>query len=205
MIAGIIGVPSRMKLIEENIKIIGRSVDRIEVFLDEERRGNWWNSSRAVTNLTAKARPSEPVMFLTDDAVTVPDWRERWEQVHHEAKNTMYTMFTRQKHLFTPENVKRGWVTKCQARGWYDVAWIVIDRPSFMQDVMEWFEHGGRELPSVKPRARHLDVVIQEYLIAHQLPWTITVPTLFDHRPVKSTLGHAIGQSPWYVGGKSPL
>ena len=205
MIAGIIGVPSRIEIIEDLAAIIRPSVDHLEVFMDHERRGTWWNQARTIRALTAKAAPGEPVLIMTDDAITVPDWRERWERIHSQAHNSIYSLFTRQRFLFKDENVRRGYVTKCQPRGFYDQAFILIDQPGFMDKVQAWFDGGGKDLPSVAPRKTHLDVVMQEYLIAHNMPWTTSVPTIFDHRNVKSTLGHAVGVSPWYVGGINRL
>lgn len=205
MIAGIIGVPSRTDIIDDLAAIIRPSVDRLEIFMDYERRGTWWNQSRAVRQLTAQAAAGQPVLVMTDDAVTVPDWRERWERIHAKAQNDIYTLFTRQRFLFKEPNLSRGYVTKCQPRGFYDQAMIFIDKPNFMQSVQAWYEAGGKNHPAVAPRKTHLDVVMQEYLIAHNMPWTITVPTIFDHRDVKSTLGHAVGKSPYYVGGECRL
>ena len=173
--------------------------------MDHDRRGTWWNQDRAIRSLTADAKPGQPVLLMTDDAVTVPDWRERWEAIHAKARNDIYTLFTRQRFLFTPKNIANGFVTKCQPRGFYDQAMIFIDKHDLMQSVQSWFDSGGKDSPAVAPRRTHLDVVMQEYLIAHRMPWTVTVPTLFDHRDVKSTLGHSVGKSPHYVGGKSLL
>jgi hypothetical protein len=201
MIAGIIGVPARKDIIKDLANTIEPSVDKLEIFMDYDRYGTWWNQARAIEKLTSEARPSEPVIIMTDDVITVADWRERWEQIHLKAQNTIYTLFSRQRFLFKPENINRGFITKCQAKGFYDQAMIFIDEPNFMQSVQTWFDGGGKNHPAVAPRKKHLDVVIQEYLIAHNKPWTITTPTLFDHREVKSTLGHAVGKSPYYIGG----
>lgn len=205
MIAGIIGVPSRANIIENLATIIQPSVDNLNVFMDYEHRGTWWNQSRAIRQLTAQATPGQPVLLMTDDAITVPDWRERWERIHAKAQNNIYTLFTRQRFLFKAEYMQQGYITKCQPRGFYDQAMIFIDQPNFMQSVQYWFDAGGENHPAVAPRKKHLDVVMQEYLISHNIPWTITVPTIFDHRDVKSTLGHAVGKSPCYVGNHNRL
>jgi hypothetical protein len=200
MIAGIIGVPSRAAQIEKLTSVIAPSVDRVEVLMDHQYKGNWWNHSRGL-ELLKEAKPGEPVLIMTDDAVTVPDWRERWERIHYEAQNSIYSLLTLQRHVFNPENLQRGYVTKCQPRGFYDVAVIYIDRQTFHDDVKRWFyNEGGSRHPKVVKRATHLDVVIQEYLIEHNIPWTITVPTLFDHADLPSTLSHSSAGSPNYVG-----
>ena len=200
MIAGIIGVPSRVEMISELRDIISPSVDSVEVFMDHQRNGNWWNLSRAIATLTAQARQGEPVIIMTDDAITVPDWRERWERIHAQAQNSIYSLFSRQRFLFNQTNLFRGYITKCQARGFYDLAFILIDKPNFIQDVQHWFDSGGKDTPLVIRRQSHLDVVMQQYLIAHNIQWTISLPTIFDHRESKSTMGHTIGGSPFYVG-----
>lgn len=200
MIAGIVGVPERAAQISELVDMLSPTVDRVKLFLDHDHRGTWWNQARTIREMTAAARPGEPVLITTDDAVTFPQWRRHWEMINAKARNRIYTMFSRQRFLFKPENLKRGYVTKCQERGFYDVAMIFIDYPDLIDRVEDWFESGGRVHPKVIKRQTHLDVVIQEYLITHNIPWTITIPTLFDHRTIKSSLGHNIGLSPFYLG-----
>jgi hypothetical protein len=202
MIAGIIGVPTRIEMIKELRDIISPSVDSVDIFMDHQWKGHWWNLSRAICALTAKAKQGEPVLLMTDDAITVPDWRERWEIIHAKAGNTIYSLFSRQRFLFNDQNLLRGYITKCQHRGFYDLAFILIDKPNFIQDVQHWFDNGGKDTPPVIRRQSHLDVVMQEYLIAHNIQWTISTPTIFDHRDSKSTMGHTIGFSPFYVGRK---
>lgn len=205
MIAGIIGVPERMNYIDELSGILTKTTDRVKVFLDHDHNGTWWNQARAIREMTGAAKPGEPVLITTDDAITFDIWHEYWGQIHSLARNRIYTLFTRQRFLFKPENIKRGYVTKCQERGFYDQAMIFIDYPDLMDKVEAWFESGGKNHPKVIKRRKHLDVVIQEYLILNSIPWTITIPTLFDHRNVKSTLGHSVGSSPNYMGEKYGL
>ena len=51
-----------------------------------------------------------------------------------------------------------------------------------------------------KHRQKHHDVVIQDYFVDNNIPWTITIPTLFEHTGVVSSLGHDVGQSILYKG-----
>lgn len=201
MIAGIVGVPKRLDLIDRLTALIEPQVDHLHVFLDNEYRGNWWNMSRTIKDLTNRAKPNEPVLIMTDDVTTVPDWRTHWERIHAQAKNDIYCLFSRQRFLFTASNMARGYVTKAQKRGFYDQAFILINQPTLIDDVLNWFLGPGKLARGVVGRERHLDVVIQEYLLTKNKPWTITVPTLFNHLPVQSTLGHKVGVSPYFVGG----
>ena len=201
MIAGIVGVPKRLDLIERLAALIEPQVDHLQVFLDHDYQGNWWNTVRTWRDLTRRAKPNEPVLVMTDDVTTVPDWRSRWERIHSQAQNDIYSLFTRQRFLFTAANLDRGYVTKVQRRGFYDQAVILINQSTLIDDVLDWFNGPGRTAPGVVGRERHLDVVIQEFLINKNKPWTITVPTLFNHLPVRSTLGHTVGESPYFVGG----
>ena len=85
------------------------------------------------------AKKDEPVLIMTDDVTTVPDWRERWEKIHEAAGSEIYCLFTRKRHLFKEENLKRGFVTGVHLRGFYDQATIYINRPSLINDVIKWF------------------------------------------------------------------
>lgn len=200
MIAGVITVPSRKTALEELRSLIEPSVDRFEVFTDEFRQGHWFNYARCMTAMLDKAGKDEPVLILTDDATTVPDWRDNWERIHKRAQNNIYVLFNRQRHLFNAQNITRGYVTGCQLRGYYDQATIFINQQGLMTNVLNWFHSEGYLHPRVYKRQKHLDVVVQEYLITHNMPWTMTIPTLFDHKPIKSTLGHDVGASPLYIG-----
>ena len=200
MIAGIITIPERIDAVHNLLTKIAPSVDSFKIFTDTEKRGHWFNYARCMDEMLSSAKYGEPVLVMTDDATTVSNWRERWEKIHKQAKSDIYVLFARQKHLFTEENIQREYVTKLQARGYYDQASIFINRPTLMKDVLHWFNTGGNNHPKVIKRQKHLDVVIQEYLLHHNIPWTITTPTLFDHLPIKSSLNHKIGSSPLYVG-----
>ena len=199
MIAGIITVPERQKELETLKKLIEPKVFKLATFIDEEHRGHWFNLSRCMKLMFDMAEKDEPVLIMTDDVTTVPDWYERWEAIHKKARNNIYVMMARQKHLFSKENIKRGYFTGLQLRGFYDHAVIYINQKDLMSRVMNWFDNGGCELPRVKNRTKHLDVVIQEYLLYNKIPWTITIPTLFDHIG-KSTIGHNVGSSPLFIG-----
>jgi hypothetical protein len=208
MRAGIITIPGRPTL-PPLVELIEPSVDALEIFVDVDRRGHWWNLERCMRTVLPKAAVDEPVLILMDDATTVPDWRERWEKIHAEAQNDIYVMFARQRHLFTPENIARGWVTKSQKRGFYDLAAIFINRPTLMDDALRWYEATGKyEQPLARrippPQRKHLDVVIQEFLLSQGTAFTITIPTLFDHMAAPSTLGHGVGGSPLYIGLGQP-
>ena len=201
MIAGIITIPSREREVKNLCELILPSVDKLEIFVDDKMQGHWFNYARCMTTMLNQAKKNEPVLIMTDEVVTVKDWRERWEKIHAKAGDNIYVLFARQKHLFKPENINRGYITKLQLRGFYDQATIFINHNDLMDKALYWFHNeGGKEHPRVSYRTSHLDVVVQEYLLTHNIPWTITVPTLFDHLPIKSSLGHNIGGSPLYVG-----
>jgi hypothetical protein len=186
--------------VEKLSALVAPSVDNLTVLWDHNRNGHWWNYERALETLIDSAKPGEPVLIMTDDATTVPDWRERWERIHAQAQDQIYVLFGRQKHLFTPENVARGYVTKVQPKGYYDQAAIFIDQHGLMGRIREWLAGPGRSNPVVMRRGKWLDVMVQEYLIQHRIPWTIATPSLFDHAAIASTLGHDVGGSPCYVG-----
>lgn len=200
MKAAIYAVPDRRVSVMELAALIEPSVSSLNVYWDAERRGNWWNHQRTLEAEVDTAGVGEPVLIMTDDVTTVPDWRERWTAMHEQAGGSIYCLFNRQRHHFKPDALERGFVKGCFPRSFYDQATVYIDQQGLIGRVLSWLDAGGRQHPRVVNRQRHLDVAIQEYLIEHRQPWVIATPTLFDHKPLKSTLGHAVGGSPCYIG-----
>jgi len=203
MIAGVITVPGRAKALQRLLDIVAPEVRSVEVFMDEERRGYTWNYGRMFRTMLPKTPVDEPVLLMTDDAITIPGWYDRWLKIHGEAQTDLYTLFGRQHHLFKQENLDRGYITKVQARGWYDQGSIFINQQTLPSRLDGWFFSGGREWMNERRKmsANHFDLRIQAYFVSHEIPWTITTPTLFDHQDVPSTLGHpTIKGSPAYVG-----
>jgi hypothetical protein len=197
MIAGIITTPKRQQYLMDLIKVIAPQVDKLIIYNDEEKRGHTWNYKRCVKETTALAKPNEPVLIMTDDVITVPDWRKRFEDLQKEIPNEIYTFFTRQKNLL--KHSDKGFYKACIPRGFYDQAIVYINQQDLMDNVDEWFIKKGQFIIPEK-RAKHFDVVIQSYLIDIGQEWVVTVPTLFDHIGAVSTLGHNIGGSIAYIG-----
>lgn len=187
-------------MIEELSSLIRPHVESLTVYMDYERRGCYWNTFRAIHSTNLRATPGQPALVMTDDAITVPDWRDRWEKIHSDAKADLYCLFSRQRHLFKPDSIERGYVKKIHPGGFYDHATIYIGQQRLIPSVESWYAKKGRWLPKIAAKSHHPDIMIQEYLIAHERPWVVATPTLFDHRPCKSTLGHDIGPSPCYIG-----
>ena len=202
MIAGVITIPERVEPLGRLLDVVKPEVASVSVFCDDAHRGQRWNYQRMFFAMLSNATGGEPVLLMTDDAITVPGFRTMWERIHSKAKDSLYTLFGRQRHLFNAANLARGYVTKVQARGWYDPAAIFINQQSLPEEVSGWLESGGREYMNDKraKSANHFDLILQEYLVFHKIPWTITTPTLFDHQCVASSLGHVIGRSPAYIG-----
>lgn len=201
MRAAVITTPQRSQYRDALLAVLQPQVESVRLFVDEERRGNTWNLSRCMREMLDGAKADEPILITCDDVITVPDFRRRWERIHAEARNTVYTFMSRQRFLFKEANLRRGWVTKAQARGFYDHAVIYLNQHGLMDRIEAWFRSTGRYV--IPPaRAKHLDVIIQDYFIDQNLPWTLSTPTLFDHVGTVSNLGHNIGGSPCYVGAK---
>jgi hypothetical protein len=200
MKAGVITVKGREKSLLNLRNLIEPNVDEFTVFIDVERRGQAWNLSRCMKEMIDSAKKDEPVLIMTDDVITVKDWRKRWEAIHKQANNTIYTFFSRQRVSFKPQNLARGYVTGYNRRGFYDQAVIYINQHGLTDRINEWFNNQGKI--SIKPtyRQKWYDVIIQEYLIENKIPWTLSTPTLFEHVGDKSTVGHSIGKSVQYVG-----
>lgn len=199
MIAGIITTPERQEYLGPLLRVVTPVAERTLIFNDTSHRGHWWNLERCV-RATGEASGSDPVMLITTDDVIAPDdWWTRFLAIHAEAQGTIYTFMARQRHLFTDENMARGWWKGVQPRGFYDHAMLFIDRPRIMDEALDWLAREGHRL---MPPARqlHLDVVLQDYLVHTRQPWVITVPTLFDHVGERSVMGHGVGHSYRYIG-----
>jgi hypothetical protein len=199
MIAGVITTPNRQKYLNELIKLIAPKVDKFVIFNDLHRQGHTWNYKRCVREATAMAKTDEPVLIMTDDVITVPDWRDRWEELHYKVPNDIYTFFTRKPHMV--KYADAGYAKGCFPRGFYDQAVMYINQSNLIDKIEKWLPERGHLYMDSK-RASHFDVVIQEYLIDTNQEWVVTVPTLFDHIGAESTLGHDIGGSIAYIGAR---
>ena len=211
MLCGVVGVRSREVHIEKMRQAIEPSVDEFHVFYDETRRGYWWNISRVMSTMLGKAKQGEPVLITTDDVVTVPDWRERWEAIHAAAGTQFYTLFSSTKRHYSEENQQRGFLSGIIKGGWYDHAMIFIDQPDFETRVKRWlFGEGGLNHPHIARRRilmpdgsyDKFDYAMEGYLVAHDIPWTLATPSLFDCADLNSEMGHGQNsfRSPCYVG-----
>jgi len=202
MRAGIITVPERKETLKKLLEIVAPEIPRIKIYRDFEHRGPWWNYWRMFVEMVGGANVDEPIILFNDDALPSRGFRKAWEEIHSRAQSDIYSLFALQKHLFTPENLNRGYVTKVQRRGFYTQGTVYINQQELPRKIKEWFTNAREEdlsprLRMIRKRAyKALDVVIQDYLVYHDIPWTITIPTLVDHQKVKSTLGHSIGTSP---------
>lgn len=198
MKAGIITTPDRDYIHGLTPSIISY-VDELHIFNDAERRGIQFNWERCLDTVLKRADKNEPCLFMTDDVVTVPDWYERFNELREKLGNEpkLYTFMARQKHLLKYK--EQGYFYGIQKRGFYDHAFVVIGMPNLVEDIREWFDRRGKDIIPEK-RQKHYDVVIQDYFVDNNIPWVITIPTLFNHIGDKSALGHNIGGSICYIG-----
>lgn len=208
MIGGIVAVPEREAHIQQLRKRLDPYCRELTVFYDYKRKGTWWNQTRAMA-LLKQAKQGEPVLITTDDGVCVDDWFERWEVIHAQAQDSIYSLYCGSKAVFTSEALAAGFHTGLHRNGFYDVAMIFIDQQSFLDDVKRWlFMENGlhdkwlhhRHIVKKDGSYQHLDYAMEGFLLAKQQPWTVTTPTLFDHAQLKSTMGHGTFESPHYVG-----
>lgn len=191
MRAGIITIPnSRTRQLNELVDTIESAGVPVTVYMDYQKRGAFWNYTRMFYEMLESAKKDEQILLMTDDGTTIPNWREYFNEIHKKAKSDIYCFYAKQRHLFTDENIKRGYVTKVQPKGFYDVAVVYINQQTLPSRVFKWLETDGHKLIN-KHRQKHHDVVIQDYLVHNNIPWTITTPTLFNHAGYQSTLGHS--------------
>lgn len=202
MIAATIAVRKREASVRALQELIAPHVREYVVYWDEEYQGHWWNLSRCMREVLAAAQPGEPALITCDDVITVPDWHARFEALRAKVQRQIYCLTANRSYLFKPANMERGYTVGTPARCYYDHAAVFYDLPTLMDDVLTWFAGPGATWPGITSRpAGHLDIVIQEYLIAHGIEWVIPCPTIFNHLAnMKSTLGHIIAGSPCYVG-----
>jgi hypothetical protein len=202
MIAGIITTPNRQIYLKELVGLIAPQVDKLTIFNDEFMQGHTYNLGRAMHELLSTAKTGEQVLIMCDDVTTVPDWKQRFEAIHAEANGDIYCLFNRKPSVFTEDNLKRGWTKGVFLGGYYDHATIFINQQELSEEIRTWFALSGKYSMDSK-KQKHFDNVIQQYLVEHGKEWVVTTPTLFDHIGEKSTLGHNIGGSKFYVGKKN--
>jgi hypothetical protein len=197
MRAGIITIPNRNHYLNSLTDCLEVNDIKYKLFIDYRKQGAFWNYMRMFKEMLQGAKKDEPILLCTDDVITTYDFRMRFEKLHAEVGSELYTFFTRQRHLLKYKDV--GYVTKVQKRGWYDQASVFINQQDLPNKVETWFETHGKYLMN-ENRQKHHDVVIQDYFVDNNIPWTITVPTFFEHTGVVSSLGHDVGQSILYIG-----
>jgi len=191
------------------VKLIAPFVDKLTIYNDILMRGrgemdkevkviNRWNLRRALKEQFDNAEEDEPVLFCCDDMTTTEDWYDRFMKLHKECNHDHYQFFTRLSRLFTTENMNRGYIKGTQGNGFYDAAFVMINRKGMTERIDVWFDRIGRH--KYKKRNAHYDNIIQDFLIHYDYPWVLTIPTLFEHIGEISSLGHKIGRSPKYVG-----
>lgn len=202
MKCGITTTGTRPQYLNPLIKILAPTVDSLRLFVDSERRGFSWNSARMYRTMLDQAKKDEPILFCTDDVITVPDWEARWRAIHAQAGSEIYVLGSLKRSLFKAENMERGFFTGTPLRGFYDIAVIFINQQGLFGRVDKWLKAGGKDLPRVRKRLKHSDVMVQEYLIYNGIPWTTAIPCLFDHIGMVSSLNHSCGRCPEYVGNR---
>ena len=198
MIAGVITTPNRQQYLYNLIPQIAPYVDKFLIFNDTNRQGQVYNQRRCLGTILPMAEQDEPVLVMTDDVTTVPDWKARFEALQREVPNDIYTFFTRKRNLAKYEG---GYVKGCIPRGFYDQAVIYINQHDLIPRIDKWMELRGKSvIPEM--RQRHYDVIVQEYLIDNGIEWVTAIPTLFEHIGDVSSLGHNVGKSISYIGDK---
>lgn len=204
MKAGIITTPNRQSYLPDLVKLIAPKVDSLKIFNDLELQGHKFNLERMMTEMLDGAGKDEPILLMCDDVTTIPDWKERWEEIHSRAGQEIYIMMNRKRHLFTEENLKRGYVIGVFPGAFYDHAVIYINQQGFIKKMNDWWEDRGKSI--INPKlAIHYDNIIQEYLVDSRKKFAVTTPTLFNHigdTKGKSVLKHQIGQSFNYIGNE---
>ena len=204
MIAGIMTTPRRGQYLPALLKVLTPSVETVIICSHLPSVGDFLTQAlRTYDAALSRAASGEPVLLCTDDVIAPPDWRERWEAIHAEARATRYALFTRHLRLATPENLARGWVLTNHANSWYDQAQILIDHQDWVPRLRAWIEGGG-QVP--KGKVFHHDVIAQAYINERHLSYVVTMPSLFEHIGTISnpSLRHSVGKAAVYVGDIEP-
>lgn len=202
MRAGIMCVPKRVRLYSQLRKQLEADGIDVSLYVDHKREGGWNNFLRMMTEELDTAKPGELVFAFEDDVYTVPGWLDYFMAIHERAQGEIYVLYSRRPELATPENFERRYVTGVLPRAYYTTACAYIDQHGLMDRMMSWLNSGGAETFVPRSRLRHWDIVLQEYLIAHDIPWTVLTPCLFQHNhEVPSTLGHSWSSGSQYFIG----
>jgi len=211
MIAAIGTIPERVKLTQPLMSVLEDTCDKLHVFVDAKKRGQLFNFFRMMEYSLKEAAENEPVIICTDDAITIPSWRTKWEAVHEQAQCSVYSLYQTRKFYFTEENIARGYViNKKNWPGYYDQASVWINHHDFIPKLHKWMnERGSVVIPkriwAGIEKGKQFDWVIQYYLNDNDIEYATTIPTLFNHQNWESSLGHCIGTSPMYIGHEDLL
>lgn len=211
IVAAVITTPDRQMYLGPLLERLTPLCQEVRIFNDVHKWGHRYNYGRALKVMCREWHQEEgldvqftagkhmPILVCTDDMITVPDWLQRWQAIHEEAERSIYCLFSRKRSVFTPENIARGYHVGTPARGFYDAATIFINQPYLPWQADDWFEREGRHKMTAQ-RAKHWDVILQEYLIDQGKEWVTCTPSLFEHVGKISTMQHKIGGATVYVG-----
>jgi hypothetical protein len=197
MIAAIITTPTRQMYLTDLVKVVSPYVSELHIFNDLDRKGHWFNLERAIAFVTDKTKKNEWGLVMCDDVITIDSWMEHVDKIKHETKADFITLACSRKHVFTEQSLKKGFNEGVFPRCFYDHAFMIKNNNHFVQSAIKW-----AETINWKPKGRglHLDVVLQEYLIAHNKKWAIATPSIFKHVGIVSECNHKIAETVAYIG-----
>ncbi len=175
---GIITVPERIAQAEALREQLGIGT---VLYRDDQHLGCWWNARQAWTGLLTRTLPGEYALLLTDDAVLSED------AIAHVGRalnaippGTPVNFYSATKD--GPEALEAG-------KSWYATAYslnpIAFALPSdLIEPLLLWTgEHVSERYP-------HDDVVYARFLAAIGRLTYVSVPSLADHAPGPSVMGH---------------
>jgi hypothetical protein len=150
-------------------------------------------------------------MVIEDDAWPCRGFLEAAELVLHYVPETApVTYFTRRRQPPASHWLKlTGGFINTQACAWPVVTWRACSSWMGSEKGHRWAsEHtwtGDGPTPRGQLRTMNADNWFSEWLRRMRQPAWATVPSLVEHRPGKSTLGHNIGRATSYIGSGDPL
>ena len=82
MKAGVITIPERGEPLRCLLNVLEPEIGAVSIFCDDGRKGQFWNYWRMFSSMLSNAGEDEPVLLMTDDAMTVPGFWEMWNGIH---------------------------------------------------------------------------------------------------------------------------
>lgn len=205
MIAGVIGVESRRKHIEERIvPELKKYCREVTVFYDPTfsttkradhntvLKNAFANQARAYRETFASRIDNEPVIITTDDFIFSKNWKQHLDRIiDAESDCPVFCLYTSRQ----PETNGKGYWRGLNRMGYYDVASYINIPFDLYKNFEQWCADNSEFLMSERAGRQglhHHDNLFGFYLADQAIDIIMITPSLVKHE-LKSEMGHGNG------------